>query len=185
MDVYKELSSHHELQAEKLLESKDPNSSGSINSFFDSSSDDPNQAQSISDSNVHNAYPSEGLFQVGDYNYSIPFRTIISKRFSESWTTSKLIKCQVKSITDQIVYCTCIVDRHNNIFETRGFPKLMFSQFKRLKVGKLVIVEIKVKPGASRIDIKDGVGLIDEKEFQSHADWESLRNAGLDKPFQG
>lgn len=80
---------------------------------------------------------------------------------------------RVLQITKKQVYCDCLVDENNKIFETKKFPKTLF---KNIKNKSLLIIE--------QDDlILDGSGLINPIIFEVDDIFEELKNSGLDKPI--
>lgn len=101
----------------------------------------------------------------------------------ENWTKSVNLQAQVIDINKSQITCECLIDKDNRTFETRIFPRELFSHLSNLKDKSFVLITIKTKPGSSRIDIYDGKSMVNEKLFKTKNSWKSLENSGLDKPI--
>lgn len=102
---------------------------------------------------------------------------------AESWSKVTNLHSRIAQVTKSIVSCECLIDKENQIFEVRDFPKEMFTHFDSLFEGKLVLISLKTKPGSSRIDIHEGDGLVDKSLFDLEDEWKELENSDLGKPL--
>lgn len=94
---------------------------------------------------------------------------------NETWETNEMIKSRVVNYDEEFVYLDCIVDLDMMLFEHRQFPRNMFSNFKTLNAGDLVMIKIKSNPGSLRIDIYSGRGIISPDLFNINDDIEKLK----------
>jgi hypothetical protein len=100
----------------------------------------------------------------------------------EEWVNIENIFARILSKSDDIVSCECLIDKENLEFQIRNFPIILFKNI-NMKINEFVLITIKTKEGSSRIDIRNGNGIVDETYFDINDEWEELRNSGLDKPF--
>lgn len=93
---------------------------------------------------------------------------------TEKWTKHINLHARVYKTTRNEVYCDCITDRENQIFEKRVFPIFLFEGIEGLKENALVYIKIRQKQGAMRIDVVDGRGLVSPDEFSLKEKWNTL-----------
>lgn len=98
---------------------------------------------------------------------------------SESWAYKEIIKSRIISSDDDLIYLDCIIDIETMIIEQRQFPKSLFSNFKTLKTGDLVLIKINSKPGSFRVDIYPGKGIVNENLFDINDDIQELKGRDL------
>jgi len=101
----------------------------------------------------------------------------------EKWESTLNIPSKVLKFNNEIVYCECIIDSESQTFETRIFPKSLFSNIADLKSGMPILIKIQTKKGSTRIDVYDGKDMFDLTMFDFNDDLKDLEDAGLDQPF--
>lgn len=112
------------------------------------------------------------------YERSLFERIINQKEFikNEKWLPPEDINSRIIKEGDNSIFCECILDRENKIFEIREFNKLLFQHIKNIKFGKPIKIRYLEKAGSARIDIIDGDGFGIEKEFEDLQDsWDDLK----------
>lgn len=75
---------------------------------------------------------------------------------NEIWSKSFNLHARITKILKEKITCECVIDRENQLFETRSFPILLFNHLPKKEVNYPIIVSIKTRPGSTRIDIRDG-----------------------------
>lgn len=105
---------------------------------------------------------------------TISASSLISKGFitNEIWDKVIRIDGKISVISTEYVICDCLIDPETRVFQSRKFDSLLFKNLKKIKKDKLVQIKIMTKPGATRIDVYDGEGLIDEKTFNVKEVWQ-------------
>lgn len=98
---------------------------------------------------------------------------------NENWNVNESIQGKILSIDENLVYVDCLMDLENKIFQSRSFPKELFTHLTNLKIQKPVLIKTKLKPGSIRIDIFPGDGIVDLKVFETEEKWKSLRGKNL------
>ena len=94
---------------------------------------------------------------------------------NEKWTEDTQLKTRVYKIDrhQNLVFCDCLVlENEQNTYEKRAFPMYLFDNIDKLKEGSFVIVQIRTKTGAMRIDIRDGKGIVDASHFDLQDLWD-------------
>lgn len=151
-----------------------------------------NDSESISDLSNNKSYRNvffDDQRHYGDRNLrkedSIEFLADFNKGnfnlLKENWEKEEFLHARVTLISENIIYVDCIIDKNLNIIENRAFDKIMFRNIPGLKVFSPVIINIKQKPGSIRIDIKNGKGIVEEKRFSIHEQWEILKEKNISK----
>lgn len=103
---------------------------------------------------------------------------------NEQWVDVITIPSKVISIDEHQISCECSIDIDNDKFETRSFPKELFSNIPNLDINSPIFIKINYKPGSSRIDVLDGKGIVDMNIFELNSGWDKLKGSGLDQPFE-
>lgn len=93
----------------------------------------------------------------------------------EKWESSFSLDAQVYQFDKASVYCDCFVNPDEQQFEKRVFPRQLFEHLFELKVGSLVVIKIRSKQGAMRIDVTDGRGIVSPEIFDMESKWDSLK----------
>jgi len=121
--------------------------------------------------------------QIGKEESLLDFDTsILGKyRMQEYWNSPLSFDARVFCFNKEIVTCECAIDLEEGIFETRDYPSILFAHIENLKKKYPVIINIFTKPGASKIEIIDGVNLVDSSIFEKKIDWSELEDSGLDE----
>lgn len=130
--------------------------------------------------------PSELEFTEGDFRDSIKImRSLDQSGFllNENWDSSISLDAKVTEIHKDHVICICLIDRRSKLFEERIFPKSQLSHLD-LKIGSLLVINIKSKAGSFRFDILDGSGLVDDHSFQLDEIYSKMEVLGLDKSIK-
>lgn len=99
---------------------------------------------------------------------------------NEGWKINENVQGRIISFDDHHVHVECLVDVTNGIFQNRKFPINLFTHLKNLRMGGPVLLKTRMKPGATRIDVYPGEGIVEIQRFKSQNDWDSLREANLD-----
>jgi len=102
---------------------------------------------------------------------------------NEMWSKSFNLHARITKILKDKITCECVIDKGNQLFETRSFPILLFEHLQKREINHPIIVSIKTRPGSTRIDIRDGRNIVDLSIFDLKAGWKELINSGLDKPL--
>ncbi|MFH4963886.1 hypothetical protein V8G69_02700 [Gaetbulibacter sp. M235] len=103
---------------------------------------------------------------------------------SETWASNEIIKSRIISSDDDYVYLDCILDIETMHFEQRQFHKSLFSNFKTLQTGGLVLIKLKSKPGSFRVDVYPGEGLVNPELFDFNEEIKELRGRDLGAKLQ-
>ncbi len=93
----------------------------------------------------------------------------------EQWESSISLDARVFHMDEKSVSCDCIIDPDENLFEKRIFPRQLFDHLFELSTGRFVVIKIRSKKGAMRIDITDGRGIVAPEKFEMEDMWESLK----------
>lgn len=99
---------------------------------------------------------------------------------NENWTQTETIQGKVIHFNEQEIFVDCLVDRENKIFQHRIFSKLLFENIVNLSANKPVIIKTRLKPGAVRVDVYSGDGIVNLELFELNENWDNLKNSGLD-----
>lgn len=127
-----------------------------------------------------NSFPTEDNESNAIFNH---FRKNVGFLSGEVWNKITNIPSRVVDIKQNFVYCECVTDRQNQVFETRIFDKSHFSHIENLIIGKPILIRTKEKPGAIRIDIIEGENLVDLRLFEVEDLLIELKDLDLGKPF--
>lgn len=100
---------------------------------------------------------------------------------NEKWASSQNIQGKITSINSEEVSVDCLVDVENRDFQHRIFPRSLFENIESLNAETYVLLKIKSKPGAFRIDVILGNGIVDKKLFNLKENWDSLAKENLDQ----
>lgn len=98
---------------------------------------------------------------------------------NDHWEINENIQARILSIDANKVYAECVVDPVNNLIQTRKFPFDLFRKLPHIKEGKPVLIQTRSKPGAVRIEVYPGEGIVRMDIFKIHDKWESLRGENL------
>jgi hypothetical protein len=112
---------------------------------------------------------------IGRDNVFVPKNVKIIYANTENWTKHINLHAKVYKVTKTEVYCDCIIDRENQIFEKRIFPLFLFEGIENVRENTLVYLKIRQKQGAMRIDVIDGRGIVSPSEFSLEDKWNSLK----------
>ncbi|MDD3878140.1 MAG: hypothetical protein PHT69_16090 [Bacteroidales bacterium] len=107
---------------------------------------------------------------------------------SEKWDKTFNISSKIISYDKQIVVCECLIDKENNIFESRTFPRNLFDHIDDFSKSPYVLLTIKSKIGSTRIDVIRGEGIVNKEAFKLKDNWDRIDsdrfNKPLDKPIE-
>lgn len=98
---------------------------------------------------------------------------------NENWKVNENIQGKIINVNDKHVWVDCLIDSNQKIFQSRSFPKELFTHLTNLKSQKPVLIKTKLKPGSIRIDVYPGDGIVDLEAFEVNENWESLRGKDL------
>jgi hypothetical protein len=106
----------------------------------------------------------------------------------DSWTKFNNIPARISQITEELIYCECLMDKDTLNFEERAFPKLLFDHIS-ISNGMFILVSIKSKIGSSRVDVYRGdnffdSSLFDKNPFKIKDKWSEIESSQLDTPFE-
>ncbi len=93
----------------------------------------------------------------------------------ENWTEDTQLKARVYKVDRKrnLVFCDCLLlENEERKYEKRQFSMYLFDNIDHLKAGSFVIVQIRTKTGAIRIDIRDGKGIVDASHFDLQDLWD-------------
>ncbi len=99
---------------------------------------------------------------------------------NEKWTNTETIQGKVVHLSEQEVFVDCLIDLDNKIFQHRAFSKHLFENIFNLSANKPVIIKTRLKPGAIRVDVYSGDGIVNLELFQLNENWDNLKDSGLD-----
>lgn len=107
---------------------------------------------------------------------------IVDKKIdlSDNWEISETIQAKILYFDAYEVYVDCLIDSENNVVQSRKFPITLFKSLPQIKEGKPVLIKNRLKPGAIRIDVYPGEGIVKMEVFEINENLESLRGANLD-----
>lgn len=103
----------------------------------------------------------------------------------ERWKKNLSFPAIVKDIRTKEVVCEVAVDVDSHTFQKRIFEKHLFEDIAELAVNSLILVKIKSKPGALRLEILDGKGIIDDSIFTIKEGIEDLLNSDVNQKIEG
>jgi hypothetical protein len=99
---------------------------------------------------------------------------------NESWLNTESIKGKIVHFNEQKIFVDCLIDYENQLFQHREFPILLFKNISNISNNMPVIIKTSSKPGAIRIDVYPGAGIVDLELFEINDIWDDLENSGLD-----
>jgi len=102
---------------------------------------------------------------------------------NEKWKSTKSIEARINRIEKKVVYCDCLIDKEKRIFQQRRFNFDLFSHLPFPLENKFIIIKTRTKPGAVRMDILNGKGIVEEEFFNLNNDWEKIDQLLNTKPF--
>jgi|GEM_PF-3746295 len=103
---------------------------------------------------------------------------------NESWGKEIHIHGRILEIGTEEIVCECVINAEEGIFEERIFERELFTNLKNLATNKLVIVKIRKRPGAARIDILSGEGIVNPKIFTIQNQLDEVDNLYFEeRPF--
>lgn len=125
------------------------------------------------------------IYNLQSEEFSISLSELQQRGFvtNESWESIEQIQAKIIQSNKEIVHCECLLDKETLFFQVRKFPISLFSHLE-LYNGKPIIIKIRNKAGASRMDILEGKGIVNTDLFDLNDSWEELRDSELDAPFQ-
>jgi len=136
------------------------------------------EAKEVSKKEEHIEIPTTREISLDDFDFR--HQGFIS---NEIWSKSFNLHARITKILKNRITCECVIDKENQLFETRSFPTLLFDHLPKKEINHPIIVSIKTRPGSTRIDIRDGRNIVDLSIFDLKAGWKELINSGLDKPL--
>jgi hypothetical protein len=101
-----------------------------------------------------------------DFGYYVPTEI-------EIWDKQIVLDSRVYNLNHDAVYCDCLVDEDELVFEKREFPKFLFDGISDLKIGKIVRIIVRTAKRKMRVDVFDGKGLVNKKHFEDDIDYDS------------
>ena len=107
-------------------------------------------SSSVKESEGEKVHHGLGVEESKIQRFDIGQRGFIS---GETWNKVINLHSKIVQVTKESVSCECLIDKENQVFDTRTFPKELFSHLDTLAEGQLILINIKTKPGSSRIDI--------------------------------
>lgn len=99
---------------------------------------------------------------------------------NENWEINENIQGKILNFDENEVYVDCIVDLEMNIIQSRKFPINLFMNLSKFDKNKPVLIKTRLKPGAIRIDVYPGEGIVNMDVFKINDKWDSLRGKNLD-----
>lgn len=99
---------------------------------------------------------------------------------NENWEVNENIQGRILSFDENEVYVDCLIDLEKNIIQSRRFPITLFNNLSRISENKPVLIKTRLKPGAIRIDVYSGEGIVNLEVFEMNNEWDSLRGKNLD-----
>ena len=127
------------------------------------------------------------VFSLGDASFALEDSETFSKHFlpdnetvlRENWEINENIQARIVRFDTNEVLVDCLIDPENTIIQSRNFPIDLFKNFHPLKEGKPVIIKTRLKPGAMRIEVHPGKGIVNMDSFENHDNWKSLGGKNL------
>lgn len=99
---------------------------------------------------------------------------------NENWDVNEIIQGKILSFDENEVYVDCLIDFEKNVIQSRKFPISLFNNLSKIDKNKPVLIKTKLKPGAIRIDVYSGEGIVNLEVFEMNEKWDSLRGKNLD-----
>jgi hypothetical protein len=109
---------------------------------------------------------------IQDKSYDSILGKKIDALLNENWTDRNFLYVRIYHIDKNNVFCDCLLDKENKIFEKRQFSKILFENLNELKEGIYAVVNIYKKAGAMRIDVKDGRDIVNPQDFDLNDIWD-------------
>ncbi len=107
---------------------------------------------------------------------------------NEHWEKTININSRIAKYDNDYVICECLIDKENQVFEQRSFPRYLFDHIENLNLKPYVLLSIQSKIGSIRINVLKGDNLVDKKAFELKDEWDNLDgkdfNQPIDKPIQ-
>lgn len=107
----------------------------------------------------------------------------VSDKPVEEWTKTFTYPAKIAKVAEDAIYCDLLINEETKDFSLRTFDPELFAHLEKPLDNKFVSITIRSKPGASRIDVFDGQGLVNKELFDLKDAWEGLRGQGLDDPL--
>jgi len=107
---------------------------------------------------------------------SITFRVT-----NEYFVNVSRIPSRVISVSNEKVIVECLIDSENKIFQTREFPKYIFSHIDGLKPNHYFFLKLSYKPGVVRTEILN-ISTFNKEPFEEKDDLEEFSKRGY-KPW--
>jgi len=82
-----------------------------------------------------------------------------------NWERRYDVYAQVLKIIEDEIYCECIIDEENRIYQEMAFDKSLFRHIPNLKSNKLIVIRISEKAGLIQHEFFNGEGFLKAKEF--------------------
>jgi len=99
---------------------------------------------------------------------------------NENWDFNENIQGKILSFNENEVYVDCLIDLEKNVIQSRKFPITLFNNLAKIDKNKPVLIKTRLKPGAIRIDVYSGEGIVNLDVFEINDKWDSLRSKNLD-----
>ncbi len=133
----------------------------------------PDVAMTSSNRNSNSSFEDSQLF----------FKNLFKDKetiLNENWQKNETIQAKVINLNENEVFVDCLIDQENKIFQNRTFPISLFHNLTNLRVNKPVLIKTRLKPGAIRMDIYPGEGIVNLQLFTIEENWDSLKGKNLD-----
>lgn len=99
---------------------------------------------------------------------------------NENWEVNENIQGKILSFDQNEVYVDCLIDLEKSVIQSRRFPINLFKNLSKIDKNKPVLIKTRLKPGAIRIDVYSGEGIVNLEVFEVNDKWELLRGKNLD-----
>lgn len=99
---------------------------------------------------------------------------------NENWEVNENVQGKILSFDENEVYVDCLIDLEKNVIQSRKFPISLFKNLSHIDKNKPVLIKTRLKPGAIRIDVYSGEGIVNLKVFEINDQWDSLKGKNLD-----
>jgi radical SAM superfamily enzyme YgiQ (UPF0313 family) len=99
---------------------------------------------------------------------------------NENWEVNESIQGKILSFDKYEVYVDCLIDLEKNVIQSRRFPINLFNNLSKIDKNIPVLIKTKLKPGAIRIDVYSGEGIVNLDVFEINDNWDSLSGKNLD-----
>lgn len=94
----------------------------------------------------------------------------------ETWEKQIRLHAKIYQLDKNAVYCDCLMNEEDGVFEKREFPRYLFDGINDLNVGKFAFITIRTAKGKMRVDVKDGKGVVNPKKFELNLDWDKFQS---------